>query len=385
MSVKHLASSVVYLDSAATTPCHPHVVEGMSPYWSSSFGNPSSPHVLGRSANQVVENCRAQVSMSLNGSGVVVFTSGSTEGNNLGINSMLRWMLKHLRRPRVLCLTTEHKSVINSVTYLASTLDITVDWIPVTELGIIDMNKFDAILDDTVGAVIVQLANSETGVIQDIRTISDACHRYGAVCFSDITQAVGRVPIDLDLLGVDYATFAAHKFYGPKGIGALYVAPRMSVSPLVFGGGQEKGARAGTENVPGIVGMTIALQIAVDELETNNIYISQLRNILWESLRDLGGVRWNGIGAPLLPSHLNATVEGVNAQDLMLRVRTVAFSGGSACNTADSLPSPVLLSMGMSRQEAEQTIRLSVGRLNTEWEISFAVQELRDAITEIRR
>lgn len=384
VNVNTPSNNIIYLDNAATTPCDPRVVEEMSPYWFMNFANPSSPHILGQQAHQVIESCRMRIREALHGSGSVIFTSGSTESNNMAILSILRYSLECLNRRKVLCLSTEHKSVINSVTYFCALLEIKVEWIPVTEIGLIDMNWFNAALDESVGAVIVQLANSETGVIQDVRRISEACHSVGSLCFSDITQAIGRIEVDLDKLGVDYASFTAHKFYGPKGIGALYVAPSKKLVPLTFGGGQEKGIRPGTENVPGIIGLTYALKLCVDELDQNSLHLSRLRDRLWDNLKEVGEVRWNAQNAELLPSHLNVTIRSVKAQELMLRARDIALSAGSACNTATNLPSHVLMSMGLTRDEAEETIRLSVGRFTTTNDIDIASSKLIKAILEIR-
>lgn len=377
-------NNIIYLDNAATTPCDPRVIEEMNPYWSINFGNPSSPHILGRQTHQVIDRCRTQVREAINGSGSIIFTSGSTESNNIAVISMLRYSLERLNRRKILCLSTEHKSVINAVTYFGGLLEIDVEWIPVTELGVINMDWLESVLDETVGAVIVQLANSETGVIQDVHRISEACHSVGALCFSDITQAIGKIKVDLDKLGVDYASFSAHKFYGPKGIGALYVEPSMKVVPLIYGGGQEKGIRPGTENVPGIVGLSYALKLCVDELDQNINHIAYLRDRLWNNLKQVGNIRWNAQNAAVLASHLNVTVQGVKAQELMLRVRSVALSAGSACNTATNLPSHVLMNMGLSRNEAEETIRLSIGRFTTRNDIDIAGGFINKAISDIR-
>lgn len=379
-----VTKSVIYLDNAATTQCDPRVVEAMVPYFLGNFGNPSSPHVMGRIAHQVIEDCRDAILSSLNGTGDLIFTSGSTESNNLGIYSLLKHSQETLGKNKVLCLSTEHKSVLNAVIYFSDLINIAVEFIPVLPNGLIDMSSFNVMMDKTVGAVIVQLANSETGVLQALKSISEAAHKFGAKCFSDITQAVGKVDVDLSALGADYVSFTAHKFHGPKGVGALYVAPGSLISPLVFGGGQEKGGRPGTENVPGIVGLTEALKISIDDLDKNSVHIGQLRDRLWNSLEKEGRVYWNGKQAPLLPSHLSITIDDVNAQDLMLRARNVAFSAGSACNTTSNLPSPVLLAMGMTESEAEQTVRLSIGRLNTQEDIDNACLILGKTIRSIR-
>ncbi len=378
------SNKIIYLDNAATTPCDHRVIEAMYPYWTQFFGNPSSPHVLGRIAANVLDDRRAEISSLLKGSGSVVFTSGATESNNLAINSLIKHVQENLRRHKILCLSTEHKSIINTINYYCTNMDIEVEWIPANEQGLVDIEELEQKIDSSIGAVITQLANSETGVIQDLQRISKLCHRFGAVCFSDITQAIGKIPVQLDDFGVDFASFTAHKFYGPKGIGAVYVAPGMGLAPLLHGGAQEKNVRPGTENVTGVVGMAEAIKLCVNELERDRESISILRNQLWHEFEQIHGIKWNGFGAPLLPSHLNITISGVNAQDLLLRVRRVAFSAGSACNTSSNLPSQVLLSMGLTGEQAEQTIRLSLGRFNSQEDIDTAITYFRTAIDEIR-
>jgi len=385
MSGTFSSFNVIYLDNAATTPCDPRVLEAMNPYWITYYGNPSSSHVMGQYVRKVIEDCRERILANLRGSGNIIFTSGSTESNNLAIHSVLRYVVDFLNRNKILCLAIEHKSVINSVEYYSKSLGLDVVWIPVTKEGLIDYKTFYSLLDESIGAIIVQLANSETGVIQDVRAISEAGHQVGALIFSDITQAIGKIEVELDKLGVDYASFTAHKFYGPKGVGALYVAPNRKLVPLIHGGGQERGIRSGTENVPGIVGLSYALELCVSELEQINSHVSRLRDRLWENLSQVGDIRWNAQEAKLLPSHLNITISGVNAQDLMLRVRNIAISAGSACNSVSNLPSHVLTSMGLSKEEAEQTVRLSVGRFTTDNDIDIASACLIDAINDIRR
>jgi len=382
--VEMTSNPLIYLDNAATTPCDPRVIEEMKPYWVTYYGNPSSPHLLGQHARQIVERCRKDIKDALNGSGTIIFTSSSTESNNIAVFSLMRYSLEELKRRKILCLSVEHKSVINAITSYGRQLGIEIEWIPVTKNGIIDFKWFYSKLNSSVGAVIVQLANSETGIIQDIQQIAEACRNVKALLFSDITQAIGKIKVDLDKLGVDYASFSAHKFYGPKGIGALYIAPSRKITPMMFGGGQEKGIRPGTENVPGIVGLTSALRLCVEELEQNTRHLAKLRERLWEHLKVAGEIRWNGWGVDLLPSHLNVTIRHVNAQELMLRMREVAFSAGSACNTASNEPSYVLTNMGLSKKEAEETIRLTVGKFNTPKEIDLAGRILVNAIKEIR-
>lgn len=385
MNARNNTYKIVYLDNAATTPCDPRVVEEMIPYMSQYFGNASSTHVLGQISRKKIDELRRGILSLINGgNGNLFFTSGATESNNIAAYSLLRYTKEHLGRNRVLCLCTEHKSITRSVESFSDLLNIEVRWIPVGLDGLLDVDWLRAELNDKVGGVIVQLANSETGVIQDVSYISHLAHNVGAVVFSDITQAVGRIPIDISNLGVDFASFSGHKFYGPKGCGALYVRQGMKLAPITFGGGQEFSVRPGTENVSAIVGMHKALELSVGDLVSEARRITSLRQALWDNLRELGGIRWNATSANLLPSHLNLTIENVNAQDLILRARTIAFSAGSACNASTNAPSEVLINMGLSKEEAEQTIRISLGRFTTNDDIAEATNTLKALISDIR-
>lgn len=377
--------SIIYLDNAATTPCDEKVIEEMNIYQTKLFGNPSSPHVLGKLANLKLNECRERVLFLLGSkNGNIYFTGGATESNNIAVLSLLRYAKETLKRSRILCLSTEHKSVTNALQFFSDFVGVKVLWLPVLSNGKMDMDFFKAALTEEVGAVIVQLANSETGVIQDIEGIATKVHHVGAVLFSDITQAVGKIPINLDALQIDYASVSAHKFYGPKGVGALYVRTGFKVAPLAFGGGQENDVRPGTQNLAGIVGMVRALDIVSVGIHGQGRVLASLRNLLWDYINELDDVRWNGCSAPLLPTHLNLTIQGVYAQELLLRTRKIAFSAGSACNTSTNLPSKVLTNMGLSPTEAEQTVRLSLGKHNTLAEIEEGGALLKKFIFDIR-
>lgn len=384
--MKEGTAPLIYLDYAATTPCDTDVVAAMEPFLTQYFGNPSSPHRYGAYAAEMVERARREILRWVSeGEGHLVFTSGATESNNIAVASLIWWTREVARRSRVLCCVTEHKSVLAPLTEWGRRLGVQTDWIPVRPSGELDWGRFEAQLDERVGGVIVQLANSETGVVQDLGRVTDLAHAVGARVFSDVTQALGRIAVPLKGWHVDWAAFSAHKIYGPKGVGALYVGPEVTVLPLTRGGGQERDWRPGTENVPGIMGFASAVRLAYHVLDHEPHRLARLRDALWERLSRLDGITWNGREAPaLLPSHLNLTVDGVVAQELLLRVPQVAFSAGSACNARTHQPSPVLQHMGRTVTQAEQTIRLTVGRPTTVEEVERAAEALIAGIGAIR-
>lgn len=376
---------MVYLDCAATTRCDPRVIEHMNRYWTDYYGNPSSFHYWGRQARNAIEDARRRILTDLRGVGNLIFTSGATEANNLAVTTVGHLIEANPHRSRVLVLSTEHKSVLVPLRVIARDFAIAIEIIPVLPSGLVDQAFLLNALDETVIAVFIQLVNSETGVIQEVQRIAAEAHAVGALCISDITQGVGKLSVNLDAIGVDMAVLSAHKIYGPKGIGALYVRPNVPVKPLIYGGSQEHGMRSGTENVPAIVGFSTAVTLAHEHLTEEMDRIVALRDRLWTRLQHLGGIRWNGQGAPKVATHLNVTIDGVWSQDLMLRVHDIAFSAGSACNALSNTPSEVLQAMGLSNIEAEQTVRFSLGRFVTSEEIDYAADRIQREILKIRR
>jgi cysteine desulfurase len=376
---------MIYLDYAATTPCDARVLDAMCPYWTTAFANPSSTHRLGRQAAYALENARSHIlRLCAAGHGDITFTSGATESNNLATYSLARYLRDVVHRPTILCLPTEHKSVLDPLNWWSDQLGLRVEWLRVTRTGEIDREDFLDRLTEEIGGVVVQAANSETGVVQDLAFVTEKAHEHGATVFADVTQAIGRIPLHFGELELDWASMSSHKVYGPKGIGALYARAASLVRPLSFGGGQESGKRPGTQNVSGAVGFATAVEIALHELPQASNRLAFLRDRMWNKVRKVNGVFWNGSGAPLLPSHLNVTIDGVAAQELMLRTQTVAISAGSACNAASTQPSPVLLHMGRTNRDAECTVRITVGRPTTEAEIDLAGSELVSCIRAIR-
>lgn len=337
----------------------------------------------GRQVRQDVETTRSAILNTLDGSGTIAFTSGATEANNIAAATIVE-LARQTSRPRVLCLSTEHKSMSEPLKYAARTGQIVLETLPVMPSGELDRAEFHRKLDPTVVAVVSQLVNSETGVIQDLPTIAAGAHEVGAMVVSDITQAVGKIPVHLTELGVDMAMFSAHKVHGPKGIGALYVKSGQPVLPLLHGGGQERSLRPGTENVAGIVGFGAAIALAAKELESIMPQVGLLRDRLWAALRSVGDIHWNGHDASLVPTHLNVTIDGVQSQDLMLRVSNVAMSAGSACNALTNQPSDVLSAMGRTPQQGESSVRFSLSRFSHPSEIDYAAKSLIKAIQAIR-
>lgn len=378
--------NVIYLDNAATTPCDPLVVQAMQPFWETYYGNASSTHAFGRRANNHLEEARSRLlNVLAQGIGSIVFTSGATESNNIAVLSCVRYTQALPGKSRILYLGIEHKSIIEPLQYWGAALGVIIEKVSVDDEGRLDEADFDAKLRPDVGAVICQMANSETGVIQDIGTVAARSRSIGALCFSDVTQAIGKIHVDFGALKMDMATFNAHKIHGPKGIGALWTKPGVRLVSANLGGGQERGVRPGTEPLPLVVGLATAVEIAVSNQRQFGERVRQLRDMFWNGLVHMGGATWNGKGAHLMPTHLNIRLDNVLAQDLMLRAQGVAFSSGSACNVRAQQPSPVLQNMGLDLNEVESSMRFSFGRQNTRQEVESALDQLGRAVFLIRR
>ncbi len=386
----------VYLDNHSTTPVDPRVVEAIAPYWSDVFANPGSiSHAAGHEARQAVECARDSIAGLINASPrEIVFTSGATESNNLALCGAFRRGQTGPRR--FVSLATEHRSVLAPLARLARR-DARVTLVKVTPVdepraGEVDLQAvLDAVHPDTT-LVSVMLANNETGVIQPVAAIAELAHRVGAIVHCDATQAIGKIKVDVEALGVDLLSFTAHKIYGPKGIGALYVRrdrPDLRLVPLVEGGGQEQGMRSGTLNVPGIVGLARALQLCHDSMATEANRLHGLRNRLYDALENrLDGVRLNGPDLALadlrLAGNLNVSFEGVDGDALMAGIEGIAVSSGSACTSTDPRPSHVLLAMGRSDALAKASLRFGLGRFNTAADIDLAADAVSAAIGRLR-
>lgn len=373
---------VIYLDNHATTPCDPRVVQVMLPYFTEFFGNPSSSlHQLGRKAADAVELARGQVAELIGAKpGEIVFTSGASESNNLAIFGVTEAYKG--KRKRIITTPIEHKAVLEPFRQLARRGFEPV-FLPVDSKGRVDLEAAEMIIDDRTLLVSVQAANNEIGTIQPIPEIVALAHQCGALVHCDAAQAVGKVPLDVGSWGVDLLSISAHKLYGPKGIGALYVTQRVrkaAIHPQIFGGGQESGLRSGTQNVPGIVGLGEACEIARVSMAEESWRISQLRDAFESGLRAvIPGIHVNGDLENRLPGNSSITFPEIEADALILNMPDVALSVGSACHSGAIEPSHVLTAIGLSRDLAHSTVRVGWGRFNVEDDVAAAVARVSEA------
>jgi len=376
----------IYLDYHATTPVDPSVLKAMLPYFCDRFGNAASrSHRFGWDADAAVERAREQAASLIRASGnEIVFTSGATESNNLAIKGVLH---AHADRPRhVITTAIEHKSVLDTCRSLAAA-GCRVTCLPVDTAGRVDPDDVRrAIAADTV-LVSIMAANNEVGAIQPLAEIGAITRERGVLLHSDAAQAAGKIPLDVKTLGVDLLSFTAHKMYGPKGVGALYIRRRARVvlAPILEGGGQERGLRSGTLNVPGIVGLGRAAEINAAELPAESARLGALRDRLYEALRTkVSGVGLNGSLERRLPHNLSVHFTGVAGESILLAVDDIALSSGSACSSGTVEPSYVLKACGIEDDLALSSIRFGLGRFTTEEEIDYAVEKVSAVIQHLR-
>ena len=375
----------IYMDYSATTPVDPRVAEKMIPYLTEKFGNPASrSHEFGWVAEKAVEEAREQVAALVNADPrEIVWTSGATESNNLAIKGAAHFYKgkgKHL-----VTVMTEHKAVIDTMRHLESEGYEVTYLVPETS-GLVDLEKFKAALrPDTILASIM-LVNNEIGVIQDIAALGEICRAKGVIFHVDAAQATGKVAIDLASLKVDLMSFSAHKTYGPKGIGALYVQrkPRIRLEAQMHGGGHERGLRSGTLATHQIVGMGEAFRIAREEMATENERIRYLRDRLYTGLSQIEEAHVNGDMEKRVPHNLNISFNFVEGESLIMAIRELAVSSGSACTSASLEPSYVLRALGRSDELAHSSIRFTVGRFTTEEEIDYTVQLITRQVARLR-
>ena len=375
----------IYLDYNATTPVDPRVRAAMLPFLGDQFGNPSSTHAFGRFSWAALERARRQVADLLGcASEEVIFTSGGSESDNLAIQGVA--FANRARGRHIVTSTVEHPAVINTCRYLAEQHGFDVTYVDVDHHGRVDPAAvIHAIRPETVLISIMQ-ANNETGTIQPIAEIAGIARAAGVAFHSDASQAVGKIPTRVADLGVDLLTIAGHKLYAPKGIGALYVKGGVELQPIIYGGGQERGLRAGTENVPYAVALGEACKVAAQVLPAEEGRQRALRDRLHEILADqLGGVLLSGHPLERLPNTLNLSFQGVIGSDLLDEVPEIAFSTGSACHAGSAAPSPVLAQMGLSTDVALGAVRLSIGRYTTEAELDEAARHILRGVRSLRR
>ena len=375
----------VYLDYHATTPVDPRVLEAMLPWFTEKFGNPGSvTHAYGREAAAAVERARGQVaSLIAADPREIVFTSGATESNNLAIKGAARFHREE--RDGVVALATEHKCVLESVRALERE-GFRVAILPVQADGLVDLARLAAALDERTAVVSVMAAHNEIGVLQPLEAVGALCRERGILFHTDAAQAVGKIPIDVDALGVDLLSISGHKIYGPKGIGALYVRrrPRARIAPLFDGGGQERGLRSGTLATPLCVGLGEAAALAEQEMAAEAERLAVLRDRFLAGLRrEMPALRLNGDTRRRLPGNLNLTFPGIGALELMEACPGLALSTGSACTAAEVEPSYVLRAIGVSDADARSSLRIGLGRFSTEKEVEFAVDSLGAAVRRL--
>ncbi|MEM4634953.1 MAG: cysteine desulfurase family protein [Candidatus Nitrosocaldus sp.] len=386
---------MIYLDNAATTPVLDEVLEEMLPYMSARYGNPSSLHSVGRDAKAALDKARERICNALNmdGSGsMVIFTSGATEANNLAIKGFAYRMLKDgISKDDLMVIASsiEHESVLEPCRALEKE-GFNVRYLPVDKDGMLKSESLEHILASSKCKSIlvsVMLANNEVGTIQRLKEIAEVAHKYGAFVHSDAAQAIGKVKVDARELAVDMLTISAHKAYGPKGIGALCISKDVRLEPILHGGGHEYGLRSGTQNVPGIVGLGKVAELVPRFIALYQGRVRQLRDRLTKGLLEIPYTRLNGHPEERLANNAHISFLGVNGEDLIIKLdeHGIAVSTGSACSTLKQKESHVLRAMGLSREEINGSLRLTLGIQNDEQDVDYTLEVMADVVRELRR
>jgi len=377
----------IYMDNHATTPMDPRVLEEMLPYFMEKFGNAASRnHSFGWVAEEGVEQARAQIAKLIGATAKeIIFTSGATESDNLaikGVAEMYREKGNH-----IITAVTEHKAVLDTCKRLEK-YGYRVTYMPVQKDGLIDLDELKRLMDDKTILVTIMAANNEIGVLQPIAEIGKLCHERGVIFHTDATQAVGKVPMDVNKQNLDLISISGHKMYGPKGVGALYVRrknPRVQLAALIDGGGHERGMRSGTLNVPGIVGLGKACAICQEEMPQESCRMAGLRNRLRDSIMSrLDEVYINGSMEHRLPANINISFAYVEGESLLMGINDIAVSSGSACTSATLEPSYVLKALGAGDDLAHSSIRFGLGRFNTEAEVDYVADRVVETVSRLR-
>lgn len=381
----------IYLDNQASTPVDPRVLEAMMPYFTIDYGNPhSESHVYGRRAMAAIDAARAEVAALIHADPrEIVFTSGATEANNLALKGAAHFAREHqtgAARDHIVALQTEHKCVLESCAALERE-GFRVTYLPVAENGLVSLDTLATAIGEQTLIVSVMAAHNEIGVIQPLAEIGALCRSKGALLHTDAAQALGKIPLDVEAMKIDLMSLSGHKLYGPKGVGALYVRrrPRVRLTPLIDGGGQERGVRSGTLPTPLCVGFGKACAVAAAEMGEEAKRLKSLRERLQSSLqRRVPGLVVNGDLDHRLPGSLNVSVPGTIAPDLIEACAAIAISTGSACTSASIEPSYVLRALGLSDERANASVRLGLGRFTTEADVDFAADAIAAAATRLR-
>lgn len=377
----------IYLDNNATTPMDPRVLEAMLPYFVEKFGNAASrSHAFGWVAEEAVDYAREQVAKLIGADPKeIIFTSGATEGDNLAIKGVYEMYAS--KGNHIITCVTEHKAVLDACKHIEK-LGGQVTYLPVQEDGLIDLNQLEAAITDKTILIAIMWGNNEVGVIQPVREISKIARKHGVLFFTDATQAVGKIPVDVNADGIDLLTFSGHKIYGPKGVGALYVRrknPRVKVTAQMDGGGHERGMRSGTLNVPGIVGLGKACEICMQEMESEAARLSKMRDRLETELLKLEEAYVNGNREHRLPHTTNISFKYVEGEGLMMGFnKNIALSSGSACTSASLEPSYVLKALGLGDDLAHSSLRFGLGRFTTDEQIDYTIKAVGDTVTKLR-
>jgi cysteine desulfurase len=376
----------IYLDYQATTPMDPRVLDAMMPYFIEKFGNPHSRnHAYGWEAEEAVEKARAQVAAIIGADErEIVFTSGATESNNLAIQGVAQFYKD--RRNHIVTAVTEHKCVLDTCRHLERQ-GFTVTYLPVQTNGLIDLNQLKAAVTDKTVLVSVMAVNNEIGVIQPLAEIGAICRARGAFFHTDCAQAVGKIPLDVEAMKIDLMSISGHKIYGPKGVGALYVRrkPRVRLQAMIHGGGQERGMRSGTLATPLCVGLGEACAIAQREMGAEAEKLRGLRDRFYKGITDrLTHVYLNGDLEHRIPGNLNISFSCVEGESLMMAIKNLSVSSGSACTSASLEPSYVLRALGVEEELAHTSLRLGIGRFTTEQDVDYAIEEIVSHVQKLR-
>ena len=377
----------IYLDHNATSPCDPRVVDAMIPYFTDNFGNAASrSHSFGWQAEEAVEVAREKIAKLIRAeTKEVIFTSGGTEGDNLAIKGVFE--MYSSKGNHIVTCVTEHKAVLDTCKNIEKRGG-EVTYLSVNRQGLIDLNELEAAIKPTTILIAIMYANNEIGTMQPVREISNIARRRNVLFFTDGTQAVGKVPVDVNKDGIDLMAFSAHKMYGPKGIGALYVRrknPRVKITPQIDGGGHERGMRSGTLNVPAIVGFGKACELCMEEMTSESERLSELRDKLEKALLNLEESYVNGSKENRLPHVTNISFKNVESEGLMMGFnKDIAVSSGSACTSASLEPSYVLKALGLGDDLAHSSLRFGLGRFTTEEQIDYTIQQVTKTVNKLR-
>ena len=377
----------IYMDNHATTPLDPRVLEVMMPYMTGIFGNAASRnHSFGWEAEQAVEKAREQIAKLIGATAKeIIFTSGATESNNLAIKGIAEMYRE--RGNHIITEVTEHKAVLDTCKKLEKQ-GFRVTYLPVKGDGLVDLEELERAMDDQTILVSIMYANNEIGVVQPVKEIGELCHKKGVIFHTDAVQAVGKIPVNVQTDNIDVLSLSGHKLYGPKGVGALYVRrrnPRVQISEQQNGGGHERGMRSGTLNVPGIVGLGAACELAGAEMEAEAARQRELRDYLRNKLeKALDYTQVNGNMDHHLPGNLNMSFVYVEGESLLMGINDIAVSSGSACTSATLEPSYVLKSLGLGDDVAHSSIRFGLGRFNNKAEVDYVADKLIDVVTKLR-